>query len=311
MNALHGIDQIISFSRDGLGWLFTWSCQIMLLLAGAFAAVRLDRSRTALIRYRIWLIALIASAALPILGAICERLPGPVIPASLPLITISPPLPGQPPATPLIGPSWPALVWPVLFAFWAAGALLSLARLARSCWTLRRIKLAAEPVGRPPIADLDPAPSGTVHQNRPRLPILLSKDIQCPGLAGFLHPVVLLPADMDSWTSAEERTSILRHELAHISRRDHLASLFQAVLKALLFFHPMVRYASNQLSLERELACDDRVLGLGTEPRAYAESILKAAERALITDVVHQPASFASKRKLERRIDMILDTNRA
>jgi hypothetical protein len=73
----------------------------------------------------------------------------------------------------------------------------------------------------------------------------------------------------------------------------------------------MVRYACNQLSLERELACDDRVLGMGTEPGAYAESILKAAERSFITDVVHQTASFASKRKLERRIDMILDPNRA
>jgi hypothetical protein len=49
---------------------------------------------------------------------------------------------------------------------------------------------------------------------------------------------------------------------------------------------------------------------MGTEPDAYAESILKAAERSFIADLVHQTA-FASKRKLERRIDMILDPNRA
>src|SRR6185369_2813728 len=47
----------------------------------------------------------------------------------------------------------------------------------------------------------------------------------------------------------------------------------------------------------------------GTKPSAYAESILKAAERSLFTDFLHQTASFASRRKLERRIDMILDTN--
>jgi hypothetical protein len=144
----------------------------------------------------------------------------------------------------------------------------------------------------------------------PQVPIVLSAAIKSPGLAGLFRPVILLPADIATWTSPEERASILRHELAHIDRRDHLASLLQSILKALFFFHPMVRYASNQLSIERELACDDRVLGMGTEPDAYAESILKAAERSFVTDLVHQTA-FASKRKLERRIDMILDPNRA
>ena len=62
--------------------------------------------------------------------------------------------------------------------------------------------------------------------------------------------------------------------------------------------------------LKEELACDDQVLGLGTEPKAYAESILKAVERSFLTDVVHQTASFASRHELERRIDMILDKNR-
>ncbi|HZS46932.1 MAG TPA: M56 family metallopeptidase [Blastocatellia bacterium] len=140
--------------------------------------------------------------------------------------------------------------------------------------------------------------------------IRLSNEIQTPGLAGWLNPVILLPADIKSWTNEDERVSILRHEFAHVKRNDHLAGLFQSILKALFFFHPVVRYACNQLSLERDLACDDQVLGLGTEPSAYAESILKAIERSFLADVVHQTTSFATRRKLEKRIDMILDTNR-
>jgi hypothetical protein len=75
-------------------------------------------------------------------------------------------------------------------------------------------------------------------------------------------------------------------------------SRFQSALRALLFFHPLLRYADHQLSLEREIACDDRVLDLGAEPKTYAEAILKAAERSFLTDVVHQAASFNSRRLL-------------
>src|SRR5262249_56576457 len=81
-------------------------------------------------------------------------------------------------------------------------------------------------------------------------------------------------------------------------------------LKCLLFFHPLLRYADHQLNLEREIACDDRVLDLGAEPKTYAKAILKAAERSFLADVVHQAASFNSRRTLERRIEMIMNTNR-
>jgi hypothetical protein len=158
--------------------------------------------------------------------------------------------------------------------------------------------------------DLDCSYSDLLNSDTGRVSIVLSKGIQSPGLAGLFHPVILLPADITLWTSRDERTSILRHELAHIKRHDHLVSLFQSVVRAFLFFHPVLRYGCAQLSLEREFACDDHVIGLGTEPKAYAESILKAVERTLLTDIVHQTPSFASRRMLERRIDMILDTNR-
>jgi beta-lactamase regulating signal transducer with metallopeptidase domain len=203
--------------------------------------------------------------------------------------------------------SWPSLVWPVLFALWATGVIISLLRLGNSLWKLHVIKSGAQRIS---TTDLDCPYADLLHPDAAKVSILLSEGIQSPGLAGLFRPVILLPADIALWTSREERASILRHELAHIKRRDHLVSLFQTCLRALLFFHPMLRYGCDQLSLEREFACDDYVIGLGTEPKAYAESILKAVERSFLTDVVHHTASFASRRRLERRIDMILDTSR-
>src|SRR6185503_2681131 len=62
--------------------------------------------------------------------------------------------------------------------------------------------------------------------------------------------------------------------------------------------------------LERELACDDYVLSLGTTAVAYAESLLKVAERNLTPVGLHEPAFLGSKKTLERRIEMIMNQHR-
>jgi beta-lactamase regulating signal transducer with metallopeptidase domain len=301
-------DQIISLTAGMVHWLFTWSCQAFLLLGLAWVGLKLDRSRSATTKYRIWLIALLAVAALPLLGALSQRLRLPAPPTTFPvgdIGVIAIPVGGPHAARPAF--SWPSLIWPALFVSWAAGAMISLLRLGNSCWKLHLIRSRARAVS---LKDLGCSYADLLHSDVGGVSIALSDGVQSPGLAGLFRPVILLPADIVSWTSREERTAILRHEFAHFNRRDHIVSRFQSALMALLFFHPLLRYADHQLDLEREIACDDHVVDLGAEPRTYAEAILKAAERSFLTDVVRQAASFNSKRTLERRIEMIMNTNR-
>jgi beta-lactamase regulating signal transducer with metallopeptidase domain len=301
-------DQIISLAAGVIHWLFTWSCQAFLLLGLVWVVLKLDRSRSATTRYRIWLIALLAVAALPLVGALSQMLRLPVPPATFPVGNIG--VVATPVGVPQAGQpafSWPSLIWPALFVLWAAGVVISLLRLGNSFWKLHLIQSRTRAVS---LKDLDCSYADLLHSDAGGISIALSDGVQSPGLAGLFRPVILLPADIVSWTSREERTAILRHELAHFKRRDHIVSRFQTALRALLFFHPVLRYADNQLNLEREIACDDRVLDLGAEPRMYAEAILKAAERSFLTDVVHQAASFNSRKTLERRIKMIMNTNR-
>ena len=59
------------------------------------------------------------------------------------------------------------------------------------------------------------------------------------------------------------------------------------------------------------MACDDRVVGMGASAEAYAEGILKVAERSLTPSGVHRLALFSAKRMLERRLEMILNRDRA
>ncbi|HKQ74485.1 MAG TPA: M56 family metallopeptidase, partial [Blastocatellia bacterium] len=115
-----------------------------------------------------------------------------------------------------------------------------------------------------------------------------------------------------------ERCAMLRHELAHVARRDHYVNLFQTVLGVVFFFHPLARYACRQLSVEREMACDDHVVSTGAEAETYAESIIKAAERSIAPigalagapGGASQIALFSARQLLERRIEMILNKDR-
>ncbi|MDQ3816844.1 MAG: DUF4440 domain-containing protein, partial [Acidobacteriota bacterium] len=141
--------------------------------------------------------------------------------------------------------------------------------------------------------------------------LALSTEIRAPMLLGLIRPMILLPADIKEWTTAEERGWMIEHEMTHLSRRDNLIILFQALMGIIFFFHPLVRYALDQLSLERELACDDLIVRRGTISSRYAESLLKVVERSLPFQAAVPPLPFASRRTLQKRIDNIMKTNRS
>ena len=305
--AINNTEQIISLSSQAIRFLLTWSWQSLLLLGVAWAWLKVDRARSATTRYRIWLIALLAVSALPLLNLLSRSLRLPIAITSFPAGDIDVLVPVGMTQAAQQTFSWSSIIWPTLCAIWITGVIISLFRLSHSLWQLHRIQSHAQVVS---LADLGWSSSDLLQADTDTVSIALSAEIQSPGLAGLLRPVIILPADILSWTSAEERTSILRHELTHLERHDHFVSLLQSILAAFLFFHPLLRYACHQLSLEREMACDDCVLASGIDPKAYAEAILKAVERNFLTDVVHLTASFTSRRTFERRIEMILDTNR-
>ena len=79
--------------------------------------------------------------------------------------------------------------------------------------------------------------------------------------------------------SASEMRTVLLHELGHIKRRDGLASLLQAVVSVLYFFHPLLWWANRQLNASREEACDElTVQALDGRRRDYGSALLKVAE---------------------------------
>ena len=67
----------------------------------------------------------------------------------------------------------------------------------------------------------------------------------------------------------------MSHEVEHVCRRDNLTAAIHALVEAIFWFHPLVRWMSVKLNEERERACDESVLERNARPEAYADSILK------------------------------------
>ncbi len=324
MNPL--IDPLMRFANQAGLELLVWSWQALVLLVCVWVGLALFRVKTPSLRQHIWLISLLAVLTLPLLprlipkSTLAQERPWKGTALSyateLPRLVIIPASDaGNPPVTEHIAGTvppkkhWLSRVLPAAFCLWIAGALITLLRSARGYTRLRRAskhaaQTTAEELG--------------IALGLPRaVSLKLSAEVRSPVLIGIRHPVILLPQDLAEWTSVEEREAMIAHELAHVARLDHMTNLVPIALNVIFFFHSLARYACRQFCLEREIACDDRVIDRGADAAMYAESLVKAAERSVkgkLEDVasysLHQPAFFTSKQALERRIEMVLNTKR-
>jgi beta-lactamase regulating signal transducer with metallopeptidase domain len=332
------INWLIANATWGAAGLLVWSWQAMALLALVWLALKICRMKSPALRHQVWLFGLGAVAMLPLSSIAIQRFPSlqsaspilnSVIEAPSVIIDFAPQAPVQTlsetapekasavfPTTPPVKPAGKnPIVRPLLFAAWMIGALIALARVMKNHIGARRALKRARAI-RPADLGCDESMvsmTGVLMTSKVRL--WLSTEIHSPILFGVFRPIVLLPADIADWTMPAERAAMIQHELAHVERRDPLINLFQTALSVIFFFHPLVRYACRQLILEREMACDDRVVASGVAAEVYAAGILKAAERSVIAvgspGGAHQLALFSAKQILERRLEMILNTNRA
>jgi len=113
---------------------------------------------------------------------------------------------------------------------------------------------------------------------RKRIELLLSPASLEPGIFGIVRPLLVWPKGISEHLQDAHLEAILAHEVWHVRRRDNLAAALHMVVEAIFWFHPLVWWLGARLVEERERACDEEVLELGSERQVYAESILKACE---------------------------------
>ena len=113
---------------------------------------------------------------------------------------------------------------------------------------------------------------------RQRIKFLLSRSSLEPGIFGVARPVLVWPDGISSRLGDAHLEAILAHEVWHVRRKDNLAAAVHMLVEAVFWFHPLVWWLGARLVDERERACDEQVLELGSHPQIYAESILKICE---------------------------------
>jgi bla regulator protein BlaR1 len=111
-----------------------------------------------------------------------------------------------------------------------------------------------------------------------RIEILVSPASLEPGIFGIARPVLLWPDGISDHLDDRHLEAVLAHEVWHVRRRDNLFAAIHMAAEALFWFHPLLWWLGARLVEERERACDEEVVELGTEREIYAESILKVCE---------------------------------
>ncbi len=284
----------------------------------AWALLRVLRRQNSGTRFAVWFLALLTVAALPVLGGFGAGRFGAGLGQGRPALTAA----GMSSVT-AWGNSWgsvrPAITipgrWAVfVFLAWALGASAAMLRLAAGLWRLRQLRRSCTPIV---AADLDPAVRKTVDGigASGSITIATSECVRVPAAIGFWKRTIVLPAWALRELPPHDLNVILLHEFAHLRRWDDWTNLIQKIVRALFFFHPAVWWIENQLSVEREMACDDAVLAETANPHGYASCLVSLLEKGLAHRLAHQRRSMAQAavdraREASLRLAQILDTNR-
>jgi beta-lactamase regulating signal transducer with metallopeptidase domain len=245
--------------------------------------------QSARLRFAAWFSVLIAVAAMAFLG------PFPGGDANSTITTASPGLrlPGA---------------WALnILAVWAVIASLALVRVGFGFLQLVKLRRSCEridPSG--PHAGL----CNAFADFRPgrRVAICSSNRVRVPVAIGFLKPLIVIHAWALEELSPIELNAILLHEFAHLHRWDDWTNLAQRVVRALLFFHPAVWWIGTNLSLEREMACDEFVLAVTSDHRAYAKCLVSVAEKSFLRRGLDLAQAVVGRmHQVSKRVARVLD----
>lgn len=293
---------------------------VLLAGAGLLQAV-LRRRGSAAARHLVWTVAVAGLLAVPIASALLPHwsLEIPLAPAAHARATVAPAMHADTvaasrdtnttPATAAVVTAAPPVTWiAAAIALYAAGVLLLLIRLGLQPLALRRLVRDSRAVtGETWTRALDQA----ARQLRLRRPVRLlhSANEVMPMTFGTRRPTIIVPASAERWTD-DRRSAVLLHELAHVARRDCATQTLTTVTCAVYWPHPGVWWAARRMRVERELACDDRVLTAGTEPREYAGHLLEIAHSLGAARTPAIALGMARTRQLEHRLLAVMDAAR-
>lgn len=201
------------------------------------------------VAYAIWTL----PPAMMLAAAFSRELPEGTAPPAMVLLA---PIP-ESGLTPVSAAGGPDAITAVL-AIWAAGFLLWLSIRLLAQWRWRRRIGPLRRVGK-----------GMA---------VAAAEASLPAATGWPRATVVLPSDFEIRFPETERALVLAHEHRHIERGDLHAQVLAELIRALLWFHPLVHWAARRFRHDQELACDADIIACHPrESASYARALARAA----------------------------------
>ena len=204
-------------------------------------------------------------------------------------------------------PAPPAWLPIAALGAWIALMSVSLTRLLLNLRAVQRLARDARPlpmerIGR--FVQFMDAQAGS----RPAR-VCVSDAIRGACAVGFFKPSIMLSWDLVAALDDAALEAIVLHEYAHLQRYDDWTRLLQQFVLSVAGLHPGVRWASRQIDIEREAACDRLVVARTGAPVYYARSLTAAAEissRMSGLTAIAAPGAPMNGRGLHARVARLL-----
>lgn len=266
-----GVDGLLS----GIGSppILAFAGSVVCLAVGLFV-VRTSRSASPADRYFVLLLATLASGAVLALGFVSAPLASAMHEIDLRSGVASHDL------SPTAVPRPTAAVW--LGAVGIGAGLLLWRRLGGTFVVDRMVREAEPAPGE--LRDVFYDACGDIYV-RGGVDLVVSDRARGPFVTGVLRPTIVVPRSLLERDRAAQR-DVLRHELAHVARRDTLSQLATQLAGTLMWWNPLFWLASRDLTLLRELACDDAATFGRTDRSSYASLLRDYARSHRWTDAL-------------------------
>ncbi|GEP45545.1 M56 family metallopeptidase [Brevifollis gellanilyticus] len=129
-----------------------------------------------------------------------------------------------------------------------------------------------------------------------------------PCVAGWFPPVIALPSSAFGTLPPQQWRWILRHEAEHLRRADTAAALIQGIIRALLWWNPVVHALVECHARATEEVCDAAALDRPQESNDYSNFLLGWAAKPSFQPACVMPiASSVPARRLKARLIALME----
>lgn len=176
----------------------------------------------------------------------------------------------------LVGFSWEQ----ALVTVWAVGFALLLGHLVLNAIRLHRFFGRADRQNEGRLYDIfkDTRRRFGIHAN---VPLLVSRDVKTPGIAGIFNPRVVIPRFCKDELKDKEIRCVLLHELTHYKRGDLFLHHLLLLICFVHWYNPLAWLVFRQFKISMEQACDQDVVNTVsiTTVRDYGMTLLRVMQR--------------------------------